>query len=160
MTDFQCHEQLSITFDPLVTCVVGRNGVGKSAAIRALHWVAFNRPLGDSVIRWGQKSCKVKLITKARKVVREKGDGVNCYRLDGRRYDALGTNVPSVVSGVLGLAEVNFQKQVEGPFWLSQSAPEVAREMNKVVDLEVIDRSMSYASAKIRSCNSEVKVLT
>jgi exonuclease SbcC len=141
-----------------VTVLVGANGSGKSSVIRAIRWVAFNRPLGDSVIRWGSKSARVKLVTETAKVVREKGDG-NHYRVNGARHDAFGTGVPEAVIDNLRLHEINFQKQIEAGFWFTHSAPEVAREMNRVVDLDVIDKSQSYATSKLKAASGEVKVL-
>jgi exonuclease SbcC len=155
---FQPHKHRVIEFDELVTVLVGANGSGKSSVIRAIRWVAFNRPLGDSVIRWGSKSARVKLVTETAKVVREKGDG-NHYRVNGARHDAFGTGVPEAVIDNLRLHEINFQKQIEAGFWFTHSAPEVAREMNRVVDLDVIDKSQSYASGKLKAASGEVKVL-
>jgi exonuclease SbcC len=155
---FQPHKHRVIEFDELVTVLVGANGSGKSSVIRAIRWVAFNRPLGDSVIRWGSKSARVKLVTETAKVVREKGDG-NHYRVNGARHDAFGTGVPEAVIDNLRLHEINFQKQIEAGFWFTHSAPEVAREMNRVVDLDVIDRSQSYASGKLKAASGEVKTL-
>lgn len=159
LSDFQPWERLCVDFDPFVTVIVGANGVGKSSLIRALRWVVFNRPLGDSVIRWGADGARVKLLTEDCKVVREKRHGVNCYRLNGSRYDALGTSVPERVAKSLRLSEVNFQQQIAPPFWLAQSASEVAREMNRVVDLEVIDRSLSCSAGKIKTTGTEIKLL-
>lgn len=159
--DFQRHEHVKVRFDPRLTVLVAPNGGGKSTLIRALRWVAFNRPLGDSVMRWGACGAKVCLTTEECKVVREKCDGVNNYRLgSGKPFDAVGTSVPDRVSKLLRLEEVNFQAQIATPLWLTQSAAEVAREMNRVVDLEVIDRAMSFAQSKSKAITAEVKVLT
>jgi exonuclease SbcC len=162
MEGFRIHRKRVIEFDPTVTVLVGRNSSGKSTCINAIRWVVFNRPLGDSVIRWGSDFARVRLTTETARVTREKGDGTNCYRISGnaKPYDAIGTSVPADVTKRLQLSNVNFQRQVEAPFWLSQSAAEVSREMNRVVDLDVIDRSMSYAASRLKAASAEIKVLT
>jgi exonuclease SbcC len=157
--NFQPHKHRVIDFDESVTVLVGANGSGKSSVIRAIRWVAFNRPLGDSVIRWGSKSARVKLVTETVKVVRERGEDGNYYRVNAQKFTAMGTGVPESVHRLLRLEEINFQKQIEAGFWFTHSAPEVAREMNRVVDLDVIDRSQSYATSKLKAASGEVKVL-
>jgi exonuclease SbcC len=157
--NFQPHKHRVIEFDEFVTVLVGANGSGKSSVIRAIRWVAFNRPLGDSVIRWGSKHARVKLVTETAKVVREKGEDGNYYRVNTQKFTALGTGVPESVRRLLRLEEINFQKQIEAGFWFTHSAPEVAREMNRVVDLDVIDKSQSYASGKLKAASGEVKTL-
>lgn len=133
---------------------------GKSSVIRAIRWVAFNRPLGESVIRWGAKYARVVLKTEDAKVTREKGDEGNFYQIGrAKPHTAFGTGVPVGVTDVLRLEEINFQRQVDAGFWFTHSAPEVAREMNRVVDLDVIDKSQSYAASKVRAANGEIKAL-
>ena len=101
------------------------------------------------MIRWGEDGAKVVLVTETCKVAREKGPKLNSYKINnGKPFDALKTGVPEEVSRRLCLDEVNFQKQIDAPFWMTQTEGEVAREMNRVVDLEVIDRSMAYATSK------------
>jgi exonuclease SbcC len=157
--NFQPHRHRVIDFDESVTVLVGANGSGKSSVIRAIRWVAFNRPLGDSVIRWGSKHARVKLVTETAKIVRERGEDGNYYRVNAQKFTALGTGVPESVHRLLRLEEICFQKQIEAGFWFTHSAPEVAREMNRVVDLDVIDRSQSYATGKLKAASGEVKVL-
>lgn len=159
MESFQPHKRRLIEFDRHVTVLVGANGSGKSAAIRAIRWVAFNRPLGDSVIRWKAKSARVVLRTEDIKVIREKGDEGNHYRVNRARYEAFGTSVPDVVTKNLKLMEINFQRQIDAGFWFVHSAPEAAREMNRVVDLDVIDSSQSYTAGKVKHFRGEEKIL-
>lgn len=160
MFNFRIHKRRLIEFSSGVNCLIGSNDKGKSTVINALRWVVFNRPLGNSMVRWGETRAKVKLKTNGRTVVRQKTQEANNYTLDGGKpYDAIGTTVPDDVSKALKLDEINFQRQIDAPFWLSKSGPEVAKEMNRVVDLEVIDRAMAYAASKVRQGNTEVKLL-
>lgn len=160
MRDFRQHDRSAFNFTPTVNVLVGANEAGKSTVLNAIRWVVFNRPLGESVVRWGAKGCAVRLITETCEVVRSRGSE-NVYVLDGGSpFKAVGSDVPREVKLALQLDEINFQRQIEGPFWLTLSAPEIAREMNRVVDLSVIDWSMSNAGTRLREANTQVTVLT
>src|ERR1700722_3931133 len=92
LRNFQCHRRFSADLNSL-TMFVGISGQGKSSILRALLWLATNRPSGDSFIRRGAKFTKVKVVVDDHTIVRKKGKGVNCYILDGKRFDAMGRDV-------------------------------------------------------------------
>lgn len=157
---FRKHRDLTLDLDPNVTVLVGGNDQGKSTVIKALMWVVFNRPQGESVIPHGGKSARVGVRVKKSWVFRTRvKNGENSYEVGNEVYKAFGTGVPEAVGQELKLDEINFQRQIDPPFWLTLSPPEVAREMNKVVDLEVIDTAVAYAASRVRSCNDGVKEL-
>jgi len=161
VTNFQPHASLRIKFGPLVNCIKGPNGRGKSSLIRAIRWVVFNRPLGDSVIKWGEEKSRVIIRTESTKVSRSRGNKLNCYRINGGRpFDAIGTSVPAAVTDSLRFDEINFQKQIDPPFWLTLSPSEVAKELNRIVDLEIIDKAAAAAASKLRAVQAEIKVFT
>lgn len=81
LTNFRQHERWLVTFSPEVTVLVGRNDVGKSTVLNAVRWIAFNRPISTSMIRWGQKGCSAKLTTEACEVTRTRGSE-NTYQID------------------------------------------------------------------------------
>ena len=66
-----------------------------------------------------------------------RGTGVNTYGVEGKTYEAFGNDVPPAVSKLLGLAEVNFQGQHDAAFWFGLSPGQLAKELNKIVDLEL-----------------------
>lgn len=143
-----------------VTTIVGPNDCGKSSVIKALMWVVFNRPQGETVIPHGGKTARVGVRVKKTWVFRTRvKNGDNSYEVGKETYKAFGTGVPDAVREELRLDEINFQRQIDPPFWLSLSPPEVAREMNRVVDLEVIDTAVAYAAGRVRSVNEGVKEL-
>src|SRR6516225_3143706 len=114
LTNWQNHERRIINFDPLCTTIVGDNGAGKSAIIRAIRWVAFNEWVGkaDGFITWGKETSHVRLWTGEHRIERIKGGGSNLYVLDGHRYKFDVVNrrsPPDPVVGALHLGRDNFQ---------------------------------------------------
>lgn len=53
---------------------------------------------------------------------------------------------------------LNFQRQHDAPFWFSLTPGEVARELNKVVNLELIDRTLANAASEVRRIKAVINV--
>jgi DNA repair exonuclease SbcCD ATPase subunit len=158
LTNFQTHGKFVADLDPGVNVFVGPNDSGKSTLFRAIRWVTFHRPSGNEVMKWNAKRCRVRLTTSKAVIVRGREDG-NYYTLGGYKYKAIGTSVPQDVQDALRLDSINFQRQTDGHFWLSLSAGDVAEEMNRIVDLSIIDKSMDNAASHTKQAAAEVKVL-
>jgi len=159
LVNFQCHDLTRIKLDKEVTAIVGPSDSGKSAIIRALKWVVFNRPLGSSFIKDGESSVSVRVKVDGKWVYRIKGDGENCYIVDGNRLDSVGTDVPEEVALLFNLGEENFQGQHDGPFWFCLTPGEIAKRINEIVDLDVMDKVLSVLKSKHRKLKTEEELL-
>ena len=82
--NFQAHETLRVVFDEHVTTIVGPSDAGKSAIIRALWWLVFDRPLGTAFIKDGEETCSARLWADGKRLAKRKGEKGE-YRLEGRR---------------------------------------------------------------------------
>jgi len=153
--NFQRHQRLTLVLGPITT-IVGGNGHGKSTLARALRWLAFNRPAGDHVLRHGQKSCRVRLHVDGRRLERAKGP--NVYRLDGQTYRAFGTGVPEEVGQLLNLGPENFQAQIEAPYWFCLPPGQVSQQLNAVVDLSLIDRTLAALASQVRRARLALEI--
>lgn len=156
--NFQRHGELKIVFDEKITTIVGPSDAGKSSVLRAIRWVAFNRPLGDGFIRFGEDECVVRLWVDGRKIERKKTKTSNVYAIDGKKLKAVGTEVPEEVQRILNLTPENFQSQHDPLFWFSLTAGEVGRRLNTIVDLDVIDRSATWIASRYRKAKTELEV--
>jgi len=149
--NFQSHEDTILRFSSGVNVIVGSSDSGKSAILRAMIWVAQNRPSGDSFMSWGQKETSVTLGVDHLQVTRSKGSSKNEYRIEGQEMDqvftAFGQDVPDDISRILGIEDLNIQRQMDAPFLLSDSSGEVARRLNSVVNLDKIHTSLSNIAA-------------
>lgn len=144
LTNFQAHSDLLIELDERVTTIVGPSDVGKSSVVRALRWAALNVPVG-CMIKDGTKQASVELIADGRRVVRTRGSE-NAYSLDGKEYRAFRSDVPQDISTLLNLSDLNFQGQHDPLYWFSSTAGDVSRQLNAVVNLEIIDKTLAEAA--------------
>ena len=176
LKNFQKHRQVEIEFDPLVTCIVGQSGSGKSSILRAIRWIVLNKPSGDSFIRHGKKGTVGELTVDGIKVIRKKGSGKNEYQISDTkgkvgdsggegsgdrkkaRFKAFGTEPPQAVTKILNIAEDSFARQLDAPYFFSLTPGQAAKELNSVIDLEVIDRTLGKLAAGQRKARTELDV--
>jgi len=162
ITGFQAHDLLDVTLDPSITTIVGDTDTGKSSIIRALRWLMLNKPRGDGFLRVGSKRMEVKGKVGDTTVQRKRSSSDNSYamRADGEQqeYTAFGSDVPDAIRDAFGVTEVNFQLQHDAPYWFSLSPAEVGRQLNKIVDLEVIDNVSKRLAGRSRRLMAEIDV--
>ncbi|HUW45946.1 MAG TPA: AAA family ATPase [Dehalococcoidia bacterium] len=159
ITNFQAHKKLVLDLDARVTTIVGTTDKGKSSVIRALTWLATNRPSGTEFIRYGSSQTTVELHVDDHVIIRERGKSINRYVLDDQEFKAFGTEPPQEVLDVLNLSAINFQAQHDSPFWFQESPGEVSRQLNEIVDLSVIDSTLANLDRTRREAMTKVKVL-
>lgn len=157
--NFQKHRGLVIELDPGITVLTGESDVGKSSVLRALRWIATNRPSGNEFIRNGAKVTQVCMeLDGGSTVLRQKGGNRNVYKTDGKVCTAFGQDVPDDIRNLLNTGPVNFQQQHDPPFWLTLSPGEVSRELNQIVNLGSIDASLSSIASELRKAKTTVEV--
>lgn len=157
--NFQAHEDSLVQFADGLTVLVGENNTGKTAIFRSLKWLCRNRPRGDSLIRHGQKQVSVTLyLIGGEEIVRTKSKkGRNEYRLDGQTFKALGADVPQQIIDQLGLADINWQDQLDGPFLILDPPGQIASAINDVTHLDEPAAAVDKLSSQIRELDREAK---
>jgi len=157
--NFRTHEKLDIDFNPLVNSIIGRNAAGKSTIIRAIRWVVRNKPAGDSVINWGADKAAVRLTIDGNKITRTRGKGINTYKFNkSKPYKAFRNEVPKDIERIINLSDINFQGQHEAPFWFCKTAGEVSRQLNAIVNLDVIDKTLSNIDSALHESQTTIKI--
>lgn len=147
---FQAHEDTTIEFDQ-ITSIIGPSDAGKTSLIRALRWVAHNKPRGDGFVREGAKEGRARVRIDGETVTRiRRGASKNLYKINGQELKAFGSDAPQQVSDLFRTDDVNFQLQMDPPFWLSLTPGEAAKELNSVADLGVIDDAMAFVASNLR----------
>jgi DNA repair exonuclease SbcCD ATPase subunit len=147
-----------------ITVIRGPSGKGKSSFVGALKWSVFNRPTSTRFIRWGAEFAAVRLVFSDGAIAtRKRSKTQNYYKLRGPGdtkdtvYKAFGTDVPQDITNLLNMTDINFHSQHSSPFWFSETAGEVSRQLNAIVNLEVIDRTASNLARMMREETAEVK---
>lgn len=163
---FGANKKLSLEFSPNVTTIIGKSYKGKSWALRALKNIMLNEPAGTSYINWNSDKTRIKLLIDNKKVVKVRSKTINSYRLSGKKepYVAFGNNVPDDIAELMNVSDVNFRGvnrlgQHEPPFWLCETAGEVSRQLNSIIDLEVIDKTLASIDSEKLETTTLIKVL-
>jgi exonuclease SbcC len=157
---FQNHIKRKVEFDPEITYIIGPSDSGKSAIFRALKWVNLNQPNGSEFIPWDAEEAIVTQGIDEHTVTRYKGPGKNSYIFDKQRsHDAIGQGaVPEGIKEFLKVSDLNFQDQHSNPFWLSETPGEVSRQLNQIVNLEIIDSTLSNVAKTLSQARADKKL--
>jgi exonuclease SbcC len=169
LTNFQSHENTKLSFCKGVNSIVGASNQGKTAILRALYWLIYNRPSGiEFVSFWDQNnkgepltSTMVEVVFDNTTVSRIRKKTFNGYAIksgeEKKILEAVGMSVPEEVNQLFNLTDVNIQKQMDAPFLLNDSPEEVARFFNRTIRLDLIDKMLALVEAKRRKVNSDIK---
>lgn len=163
--NFQSHKATNMALGDRVNTIQGNSDCGKSAVMRALNWLIFN-PAGDYFVSDWAKShtgkaikepCEVTVHVDGHVITRRRDKDFNGYILDGQTFEATRNSVPQQVAAILGLGEVNIQRQLDPPFLLSMSAGDVSRYINSLVNLTRIDTWTAAANGRYKSLMKDVE---
>ena len=157
--NFQKFKKYKIILEPGVNVICGESDSGKSAIIRSFIWCATNKPSGESFRRHQSNYTRVCIKADAKRIYRSRGKE-NTYRLDNDTFRSFGGNVPSDIEAIININSVNVQRQHDPPFWFSLSPGEVSRELNSIINLGLIDSTLSNLASELRKAKSIVEVTT
>lgn len=163
--NFQSHKEALVEFVPGVNAIIGDPNSGKSALLRALQWIATNRPLGDSFIRRGEDESRAQLVLRRGNdltaVTRVRGKSTNTYSLvDGSKdteYTAFGNSPPDDILQELNLSELNYQPQLAPYFLVFESPGAVAQYIRAATGLEDVKEVLDILARKGRQAQGTVR---
>ena len=164
--NFQSHKNTTLDFPTGVSVITGQSDSGKSSIVRALLWVLNNRPSGDAIRNWKAQErdiTKVGIVfSDGLIVVKERAKGKSSYIVNVSdsidRFEAIKQDVPDEVSKIAKLTDCNVQTQHEPYFLLNESPGEVARRLNEIVGLDIIDVIFKNLDRRIRTVSGAIKV--
>lgn len=161
LCNFGKHKELELELHHGLNVLCGQSAEGKSwAGPRAIRWVAKNEPLGDGMRNWEGGDTSVELIAQnpdgsKSAVCRRKGKGHNDYLVDDfasenpTEFKAFGRNPPEEVLQALNLGDINFQSQHDPLYLLTMSPTEVAKVLNQLAGLDIIDEANSRINKRL-----------
>jgi len=161
--NFQSHKLTEVEFVDGLNVIVGQSDCGKTAIIRALDWVCNNRPSGDDFRSdWGGDTRVEIELDDGVTILREKrGKSVNLYSImrgnQTEQFKSFRSEVPADIAEAIAMDPVNWQRQLDSPFLLSDTPGEVASKLNEAVDLDIIDLALSRMIAKVRQNTQDLR---
>lgn len=165
LTNFQKWKKLRLAFTNGVNVIVGPTDCGKSSVIRGLRFACLNKlaSKADDYVNWNASRCGVAVVVddKTVKRVKAKGRSDNAYFVDGAvyRFDSVKRNgVPADVVKILKMDSDNFQRQMDAVFWLAEGNAQIARNLNQIVNLEVMDRALAAGQKRLRTAKMKFLV--
>lgn len=168
LANWQCHEKLTVDFSPGVTTIIGDTDSGKSAVMRAVRWLLLNDFPGESFIKEGAKqttiTCLLRHDRKDWTVGRRRGGGENKYLLEAPSQKTVNFvsfgqgNVPEDLQRLFAVERLNFQNQMDAPFWFALPGGELSRQLNEIVNLDIIDTSLANISRLVYRANERLSV--
>lgn len=160
LENFLSWKEAELDFVPGVNAIVGISDSGKSNLIKAIRWNSLSKPEGliiqsDWVKKNDNTSVTIDTIEGVN-VSKIRNKTENTYILNGVEHKGFGRDVPDEIKKALNITDMNFQFQFDNPFILSQSASEVGRDLNKIVNLEIIDIASSNIEKTKRKFKSDL----
>lgn len=164
--NFQSIENMSFDIEGFTT-LVGRNFIGKSATLMAIN-AALTNQQGTDFIRWGEKFCEVRIVTRDLDILWHKEKNNNFYVINNQTYKKIGGQPPPdpILQAGFGVTDVAGEKHnllyIEQFFPLflvdrkdSKSADLLISiygldRLYKAVDLCEKDRKKSHERLKLR----------
>ena len=158
--NFQSHKKTDVELDPGVNVIAGASDSGKSSMFRSLIWVINNRPPGDSIRNWKCKKddevyVEIEFGNEPVSIAKNRIGKTSSYVIEDDveaiTYEAFKQDVPDEIRSALNMSEINIQSQHDSYFLLNDSPGEVARKLNELTGLDVIDRLFKFINGKILS---------
>lgn len=174
ITNFQSHEDSTITFSPNVTAIIGANNHGKSAVLRSLLKAIRNVPDGTSFIKDGCKKTSILVTADTGIVERSIKNTVaadsNKYVIDNVEFVKFGkTGIPVELYNALAVdpiqifgdeeLDLNFQNQLDDMFLMQGSGVASLRGkvLGKVIGIDKIQRGIQVAGRCEKEQTSIIK---
>ncbi|MEW6183775.1 MAG: AAA family ATPase [Bacillota bacterium] len=164
LENFQSHRYTEIVFAPTLTVLIGESDQGKSAVVRALRWLFYNKPHGADFMRAGSDYCRVAAEFDDGVVVfRERRGKVNRYEirrpgLEPYPLEGFGREVPSEIEELTevqalklegAVFELHVSHQLDPPFLLRETPAVRARAVGHLSGTHLFDAAGKRAGRKI-----------
>lgn len=145
--NLQSHKNSKLEFVPGVNVIIGKSDTGKSAIIRALYWLIWNKPLGDSIrSNWGG-DVKVQAILDDCEITRIRSEAKKAFEQD----------ITDELIQQLNINSINFKSQKDDFFLIKDSPGQIAEHFNKIAHIDQIGIGESNINKWIRNLQNDLK---
>lgn len=166
---FQSHTNSYFNLGNGLNVITGPSDSGKTAALRAVRWVAFNEPQGEAFVNEsvGQATVAIHLDTGII-ISKNRRKGKASYRIqtdpgdEGSVFEK--SEVPEEVKQLLGITKqtfgdfttaLNFAYQLEAPFLISETPSSGAKVLGKLAGTEAVDLAVKSVSKDTYAARQE-----
>jgi len=169
LVNIQSHKETFVEFHPGFNVICGDSDSGKSTLLRTISWIYKDQPNGNVLENWDMKkkehmAAEMVLCDPVTKeeisILKERIGSTSSYTLSNQTetLDVVKRNVPEEVLEVLNFSDLNFKGQHD-PYLLKISGGQLAKMINDLVGVSVIDKSKKYENSKITRLEAECKNL-
>ena len=167
LLNFQGHTESHIALSDGFNAITGVSDAGKSSIIRALNWIRLNRPSGDDIRNWNadESAPTESTITLSDRtvVLKHRENKKSHYEIHkGKKvvpFEAIKTDVPEEIEQALNMTDINIQSQHAQYLFLDDTAGEVARKLNELVGLDIIDTIYKNLNSRITDTKRNIASL-
>lgn len=161
------YDMMCDTFHNFVANGLLVHNSGKTATFRALYYLFKNKPTNVKFQRRPDaKSFTIEAELDGHTYKRTKGEKVNSYELDNKKWEDIGTNIPQEVIDLANIKpiqfnedtsfDVQFSKQFDPHFLLFESDAVKAKFLNRLSGSYIVDLAIKNVATDI-STNTKTK---
>jgi len=157
LKNYRSYRNQTFEFHSGINGLVGLPQSGKTNVIRAIIWLAYNRPSTTKYrSKFSRPNSKTKvsaLLDNGYTISLMKSQSTSVYEIkhptrEFHRYTKFGVQVPDTITEVLNLSELNIQNQIERVYLAASTPGEIARTINRVTKTDDIDKWVKNINQK------------
>jgi exonuclease SbcC len=161
LVNYQSHRNTTIQLASCITGLIGESLSGKTAFIRAIRWLCENRPSGFRFHSNFADNDKTTVRFVAEKTVSaSKTSKEHVYRMGKKRFRKVGRNVPTEVSELINVSDINFQLQLDGPFLVTAPPGQVTKTISQISKTDMIEKAIARTRKRSNALQAERKVVS
>jgi DNA repair exonuclease SbcCD nuclease subunit len=172
--NFQANKKRIVDFVDGLNVIKGESNAGKSAILRAIYWVLYDKPSGSDFITTGAKSCSVRLhlsngIIIERKRSRSSSGSYLVTSANGvQEFKGFSNNIPIEITNAHQMPElkingvsyrINIASQLDPAFLIGNSQAERLSMIGSLVDADRADEAKKdFQGQKIRKSTEKKNI--
>ncbi len=152
--NFQANKKRVIDFVDGLNVIKGESNAGKSAILRAIYWVLYDKPSGSDFITTGAKSCSVKLhlsngfIIERKRTRSSSGSYLLTSQAGVQEFKGFSNSIPVEITNAHQMPElkingnsyrINIASQLDAPFLIGNTPSERLSMIGSLVDADRAD---------------------
>lgn len=164
--NYQIISDARLEFDEGLTLIVGSSNNGKSAVIRAIEALIYNKA-GNSFIKLGEPATVVGVSMNGHTVLWKKTSESGEYKIDGQVYNKIGRGQLVEVADALKISEisvnqdkvrVNFLKQMEYPFLLDKNPSQLFEFLSMSSDTDRLSDIFKTMRSDLKQTETDINI--